>query len=133
ILPDWLGHDILAPGASAILGESVGAHLSLALNFASPLLWLSALTWVLSIAVFRIAVPVRTVSRRLANGLGWTADSVFDAVMFGLIRFSGAVTRALHHGQLEFYLVVVFFAFGFALFGPMLALGGFDWLRPTAE
>lgn len=133
ILPDWLGHDILAPGASAILGESVGAHLSLAINFASPLLWLSALTWVLSIAVFRIAVPVRTVSRRLANGLGWTADSVFDAVMFGLIRFSGAVTRALHHGQLEFYLVVVFFAFGFALFGPMLALGGFDWLRPTAE
>src|SRR5690606_29170061 len=31
------------------------------------------------------------------------------------------------------YLVIVFFAFGFALFGPMLALGGFDWLRPTAE
>jgi multicomponent Na+:H+ antiporter subunit A len=133
ILPDWLGHDILAPGATAILGEAVEPHLSLTINFASPLLWLSALTWVLSIAVFRLATPARTLLRRLSHGLGWTADTVFDAVMFSLIRFSGAVTRALHHGQLEFYLVIVFSGLALALFGPMLALDGFDWLWPTAE
>lgn len=133
ILPDWLGHDILAPGATAILGEAVETHLSLAINPASPLLWLSALTWALSILVFRTATPARVLLRRLSQGLGWTADNVFDAVMFGLIRFSGAVTRALHHGKLEFYLVIIFSSLALALFGPLLALGGLDWMWPKAE
>src|SRR5690606_14337018 len=52
ILPDWLGHDVLAPGAGAILGQAVESHLSLALDVTSPLLWLSALTWALGILVY---------------------------------------------------------------------------------
>lgn len=133
ILPDWLGHDILEPGASAILGAAVESHLSLAINLASPLLWLSALTWVLAILVYRQADRIRTVLRRFAADLGWTADTVFDAGMFGLIRFSGAVTRTLHHGQLEFYLALVFIGFALALFGPLLAFGGLDWMQAKAE
>lgn len=133
LLPDWLGHDVLAPGATAILGHAVEPHLKLALDLASPLIWLSALTWLLGIVVFRQAHAIRTVLRRLSTGLGWTADTVFDAVMFGLIRFAATVTRALHHGKLEFYLVVVFVALALALFWPMLALGGLDWIVPTAE
>ncbi|CAN7184131.1 hydrogen gas-evolving membrane-bound hydrogenase subunit E [Devosia sp. LjRoot3] len=133
LLPDWLGHDVLAPGATAILGHAVEPHLKLALDLASPLIWLSALTWLLGIVVFRQAHAIRTVLRRLSAGLGWSADTVFDAVMFGLIRFAATVTRALHHGKLEFYLVVVFVALAVALFWPMLALGGFDWIVPTAE
>lgn len=123
LLPDWLGHDVLAPGATAILGHAVEPHLKLALDLASPLIWLSALTWLLGIVVFRQAHAIRTVLRRLSAGLGWSADTVFDAVMFGLIRFAATVTRALHHGKLEFYLVVVFVALAVALFWPMLALG----------
>ncbi len=133
ILPDWLGHDVLSPGAGAILGTTVESHLTLALDITSPLLWLSALTWALGVLVYRQADAIRTLLRRLDAALGWTADTVFDAVMFGLIRFSGAVTRLLHHGQLEFYLVVVFAAMAVALFGPMLAWGGLDWIVPTAE
>ena len=133
ILPDWLGHDVLVPGASAILGQAVESHLTLALDVTSPLLWLSALTWGLGILVYRQADTIRTVLRRFDNALGWTADTVFDAVMFGLIRLAGAVTRFLHHGQLEFYLVVVFAAMALALFGPMLAWGGLDWIVPAAE
>jgi multicomponent Na+:H+ antiporter subunit A len=133
ILPDWLNHDVLAPGATAILGEAVETHVTLAVDLASPLIWLSALTWLLGIAVFRQAHAIRAVLRRLSAGLGWTADQVFDAAMFGLIRFSAAVTRLLHHGKLEFYLVLVFATLAVALFGPMLALGGFDWMVPTAE
>ena len=133
ILPDWLGHDVLAPGASAVLGQAVEPHLSLAIDLASPLLWLSALTWLLGVLVFRQAHLLRSLLRRMSAGLGWTADSVFDAVMFGLIRFAAAVTRLLHHGQLEFYLVLVFVGLAVALFWPMLALGGFDWIVPTAE
>ncbi len=133
ILPDWLGHEVLVPGASAILGRAVESHLTLALDVTSLLLWLSVLTWVLGILVYRQADAIRTVLRRFDKALGWTADTVFDAVMFSLIRFSGAVTRLLHHGQLEFYLVIVFGALAVALFGPMLIWGGFDWLVPTAE
>lgn len=133
ILPEWLGHDVLAPGAAAILGREVESHLTLALDVTSPLLWLSALTWLLGVLVYRQADLIRTLLRRFSTGLGWTADTVFDAVMFGLIRFSGAVTRFLHHGQLEFYLVVVFAALAVAIFGPLLAWGGFDWIVPEAE
>jgi multicomponent Na+:H+ antiporter subunit A len=133
ILPDWLGHEVLAPGAGAILARAVESHLTLALDVTSPLLWLSALTWLLGVLVYRQADVIRTVLRRLDHVLGWTADTVFDAVMFGLIRFSGMVTRTLHHGQLEFYLVIVFGALAVALFGPMLAWGGLDWIVPTAE
>lgn len=133
ILPDWLGHDVIAPGAGAILGAEVESHLTLALDVTSPLLWLSALTWALGVLVYRQSDRIRTLLRRYSNALGWTADTVFDAVMFGLIRFSGSVTRLLHHGQLEFYLVMVFAALAVALFGPMLAWGGLDWIMPTAD
>ncbi|SMQ60884.1 multisubunit sodium/proton antiporter, MrpA subunit [Devosia lucknowensis] len=133
VLPDWLGHDVLVPGASAILGMPVESHLTLALDFASPLLWLSALTWAFGIVVYRQVDAIRTLLRRFDAVLGWTADTVFDSVMFGLIRFSGALTRLLHHGQLEFYLVVVFAAMAAAIFGPMMLFGGLDWIVPTSD
>ncbi|WP_248306265.1 putative monovalent cation/H+ antiporter subunit A [Devosia oryzisoli] len=133
LLPDWVGHDVLVPAASAVLGETVKSHLSLAIDLTSPLLWLSALTWALGILFYRQADTMRTLLRRFEQGLGWTADTVFDAVMFGLIRFAGAVTRFFHHGQLEFYLTVVFAGLALAVFGPMFAFGGFDWLVPAAD
>ncbi len=133
VLPDWLGHDIVTPAATAIVGASVASHLSLGLDFASLLLWLSALTWGLAIVIFRQADKLRTLLRRFDNWLGWNADQVFDIAMFGLIRFSGVVTRVLHHGRLELYLVLVFVVLALALFGPMLAFGGFDWIRPDAD
>jgi multicomponent Na+:H+ antiporter subunit A len=133
LLPEWLGQDVLAPASAAILGEAVESHLTLALDFTSLLLWLSVATWVLGILVFRQARAIRTLLRRLDNALGWTADTVFDAVMFGLIRFSGAVTRLLHHGRLELYMVAVFFALAAALFWPLLATNGLDWLVPEGD
>jgi len=133
LLPGWLGHDVLVPAASAVLGRPVDSHLSLGLDPASLLLWLSVLTWALGILVYRQADRLRTLLRRVETALGWTADNVFDLCMFGLIRLAGAVTRFLHHGQLEFYLIAVFAGLAVALFGPMFAFGGFDWLVPVAE
>jgi multicomponent Na+:H+ antiporter subunit A len=132
-MPDWLGATVLEPGATAVLGEAVTSHLTLAINPASPLLWLSIATWMLGYLVYRQAAAMRTVLRRLGVALGWTADTVFDTVMFGLIRFSGAVTRMLHHGRLELYLVTVFAALALALIVPLLALGGYHVLLPDAE
>lgn len=131
--PEWLGHDVIGPAALAVLGRSVETHLTLALDFTSLLLWLSVLTWLFGIAVYRQADGARTVLRRIDNAVRWNADTVFDAAMFGLIRFSGAVTRFLHHGRLELYLVVVFAALALVLFGPLLAWSGFGWMVPAAD
>ena len=133
VMTDWLGHTLLEPGTLAILGEPVISHLTLAINPASPLLWLSLATWALGYLVYRQAAAMRTLLRRFDSALGWTADALFDVAMFGLIRFSGAVTRLLHHGRLELYLVTVFAALALALIVPVLMLGGYDVLLPTAE
>lgn len=133
ILPDWLGHDVLEPAGSSIAGQDISAHLTLAIDPTSILLWLSVLTWVLGFVVYRQADAIRTVLRRFSNGLGWTADTVFDQVMFGLIRFSGAVTRALHNGRLEVYLFTVFAALALALFWPLLGLDGLGWIVPASD
>ena len=133
VMTEWLGHTVLEPGATAILGEAVSSHLTLAINPASPLIWLSLLTWALGVAVYLQAARIRTLLRRLEAGIGFTADQVFDVLMFGVIRFSGAVTRLLHHGRLEIYLVTVFSALALVLILPMALLGGYGLLLPTAE
>jgi multicomponent Na+:H+ antiporter subunit A len=133
LLPDQLGHQVLEPAATAIAGATVESHLRLVIDPASPLLWMSVLTWVLGVFVFRQADAIRTVLRRVDNALGWTADTVFDAVMFGLIRFAATVTRTLHHGRLELYLGLVFAVLAIALFWPLLALGGLDWAMAESD
>lgn len=129
----WFGHTVLEPAATAILNEPVKSHLTWAINLAKPVVWLSVGTWVLAVLAYRNAALIRTLMRRFDTALGWTADTVFDAVMFGLIRLAGAMTRVLHHGRLELYLVTVFALFALALVVPLFALGGINVLWPTAE
>ena len=133
LLVGWFGHTVLEPAATAILNEPVESHLTWAIDFTKPVVWLSVATWVLAGLVYRYATTIRTLLRRFETRLGWTADTVFDAVMFGLIRFSGSVTRVLHHGRLELYLVTVFSLMALALMVPLFALGGINALLPTAE
>ena len=133
LLSDWFGRVVLVPTASAVLGVPVESHLTWVIDFASPVLWLSVATWVLGILVYRQIAAIRTLLRRFEAALGWTADTVFDATMFGLIRFAAAVTRLLHHGRLELYLVTVFLMLALALMVPLFALGGIDVLLPIAE
>ncbi len=131
LLIDWFGHDLMAPAATAVAGLGVESHLSWNINFASPALWASVVTWLLAVLIYRQADSLRTLLRRWPAT--WNADRVFDAVFFGLVRFSGAVTRTLHHGRLELYLVVVFIGLALAVLVPLLAMGGLDGLMPTAD
>ncbi len=126
-------HSVLEPAASAILNETVKSHLTWAIDLMSPVVWISVLTWGLAYWAYRQADMLRVLMRRFASGLGFTADDVFDAVMFGLIRFAGALTRLLHHGRLEIYLGTAFAMLALALMLPLFALGGIDALLPTAE
>ena len=133
LLVDWFGHSILAPTATAVLQSSVESHLTWNIDFSNPALWLSVLTWGIAFLAYRQAAAIRTMARRLESALRWSLDHGFDQAMFSLIRFSGAVTRALHHGRLELYLVTVFVLLGLALLVPLFALGGVNVLLPTAE
>jgi multicomponent Na+:H+ antiporter subunit A len=121
----WFGTRVMVPAASTILGTEIESHLTLALDFTSPLLWLSVLTWVLGVVAFLQITMLRTSLRRIDAAIGWTFDNGFDAVMFALIRFAGALTRTLHHGRLELYLVVVFVGMAIALLAPMVLMDGF--------
>ena len=131
LMIDWFGHDVMAPAASAVAGQGIESHIGWAINFASPALWASVVTWVLAVVVYRQADSLRTLLRRWPAS--WNADNAFDAVMFGLFRFAGAVTRTLHHGRLELYLVVVFIGFALAVLVPLIGMGGIQALMPTAE
>ena len=129
----WFGHAILEPAGTASLAAPGESHLSLALNPASVLFWLSVLTWALGGLVFYQLDTLRAFLRRVEAGFGWTFDKGFDAAMFGLIQAAGAVTRFLHHGRLELYLVVLFAFFALALIVPLVSLGGLDALAPSAS
>lgn len=122
----WLGESILAPAATAISGLKIESHLSMAIDIASPAFWLSVLTWGLAGGIFWGLDWLRGTARRLERL--WSFDRGFDALMFGLIRLAGAVTRFWHHGTLELYLLTVFALLAAALIIPSWVLGGWPAL-----
>jgi multicomponent Na+:H+ antiporter subunit A len=130
VATDWLGHDILVPAGSAVLGRGIESHLTLVPNLGSVVFWLSLATWSLGAVVFYQLSALRTGLRR-ADALGWSFDRGFDAAMFALIRAAGALTRLLHHGRLEIYLVLVFIFLAIALIVPVVSFGGLDALLPA--
>ena len=72
---------------------------------------------------------------RAAGGpAGPRLRQAFDAAYIGLVRFAAAVTRALQHGRLELYLLVVFLALrprgGGAAAGPGGHAGAGPFVRP---
>ncbi|MDB5588264.1 MAG: Na(+)/H(+) antiporter subunit [Devosia sp.] len=128
-----LGHDIVVPTIAAVLGVAAESHLTPAVDFTSLALWLSAATIALGILVHLQMAAIRSILRRIGTALGWTFDHGFDVAMFGLIRLAGAMTRLLHHGRLELYLVLVFAGFALAVLVPVFGMGGLEALLPNAE
>ena len=115
---------VFAAVVGAILGHPAHPHLTFAVDLSALPFWLSILTWAIGIALFVLATRVRVVLRRVQNGVGWSFDKLFDAAMFSLIRFAGAVTRLLQHGRLELHLVTLFALLAIAVGAPMLLMNG---------
>jgi multicomponent Na+:H+ antiporter subunit A len=127
----WLAHMIVSPAVGSVIGEPIEAHLTTGIDVTSIVFWLSVVTWLVGGLVYWRLDRARTWLRRGQEVVGWTFDRGFDTAMFGLIRGSGRVTRWLHHGRLELYLVVVFAALALALVVPIWSLGGMpDALPP---
>ncbi|MHB1103455.1 MAG: putative monovalent cation/H+ antiporter subunit A [Devosia sp.] len=132
-MTSWIGAMLVAPAASVIAGAGIEGHLAPGLDPLAPLFWLSVLTWLLGGLVYWKLDIIRTVLRRGQIAVGWSFDKGFDALMFGLIRLAGAVTRTWHHGQLELYLVVLFLMFALAIVVPLWSLGGLPALPEAVE
>lgn len=125
-----LGEFFLAPTGTAIFGDNIGGHIALLPDFTHAPIYLSVLTWILGSVIFFKLDMIRSTLKRLEDRINWNFDKGFDAAMFGLIRMSDAITRFLHHGRLEFYLIVVFVALAAALFVPILATGSVPAIGP---
>ena len=121
--PGITGDQLVVPAVSAILGGAE-AHPHFAIDPMSLAFWLSVATWVLAYIAFRYADAGRTLLRAGAARLSWSFDRGFDQAYFGLVRFAGWLTRVLHHGSLERYLIVVFIALGCAAAGPLWLMNG---------
>ncbi len=122
LFASWSGQALLGPAVAAVAGAPVALHLSAAIHIESPAFWLSVITWLLSALAFITMERARGALRRGEAAIGWNFDRGFDAVMFGLIRMSAAVTRVLHHGRLEIYLVLVFVLFAAAVTIPVVTM-----------
>lgn len=116
----WINLNVLSPTGGSIYGQAVDAQVHLAFDVLSPAVWASVATWVLGGVIYWKADAVRSALRRAGAAIGWTFDKGFDAVMFGLVRLADAITRTLHHGRLEWYLLVLFATLTAALYLPML-------------
>lgn len=123
LFTDWINRYVLNPIGGAITNQEVDAHIYLAFDLTNPAVWASLATWALGGAIIWRADVVRGALRRAGHTIGWTFDIGFDAAMFGLIRFADAITRALHHGRLEWYLLLMFSVLAVALYAPMLITG----------
>jgi multicomponent Na+:H+ antiporter subunit A len=127
----WLGDMIVGPAATAIAGSTVDLHMGLSFDITSIVFWLSVVTWLVGGLIFWRIDRLRVVLRRAEAAIGWNFDKTFDAMMFSLIGFAASVTRVLHHGRLELYLVVVFAMLALALGAPLLYGGALPGYWPN--
>ncbi|MEQ1901331.1 MAG: hydrogen gas-evolving membrane-bound hydrogenase subunit E [Devosia sp.] len=120
-----VGQLLLAPMASSILGEPVESHLALSVDIAGLPFWLSIGTWALAAVIYLRLDAIRALLLAAQRRLNWSLDKGFDGAYFGLVRLAGAVTRALHHGQLELYIGLFFVALALTLILPFALTN--DW------
>lgn len=120
----WIADQFVTPAATATAGRAIVSHPVFSLDPLNPVLWLAIATWGLAGVLYWQLDRLRALAWRMQKAPGLTFDRIFDALMFGLLRFAAAVTRVLHHGRLELYLVAVFVLFLVALVAPMWFVGG---------
>ncbi len=120
----WIADQFVSPAATATAGTAITSHPIFSLDPLNPVLWLAVATWGLAGVLYWQLDRLRGLARRLQTAPGLTFDRAFDVLMFGLLRFAAGVTRVLHHGRLELYLVAVFGLFLVALVGPLWFVGG---------
>ncbi|RDE10672.1 putative monovalent cation/H+ antiporter subunit A [Pelagibacterium lacus] len=130
---DWINTAVLNPTGGSIYNRAVNAQIHLAFDLGNPAVWASVATWILGGLLFWKADAVRNRLRRAGEAIGWTFDAGFDALMFGLIRFADRITRLLHHGRLEWYLLLMFVCLAGIIYVPLLVVDSLPALPAWPE
>ncbi|WP_299870645.1 putative monovalent cation/H+ antiporter subunit A [uncultured Hoeflea sp.] len=118
VLSPYTHQLISSPMASAVAGDSQTVTISL-IPHLGPALTLSLITIVFGVIVYRMLDRARDAMARLLAAIGWGPDRGFDQVISGAVRLSGAVTRVVQPGRMDFYMTVTFIMIAIALFAPM--------------
>ena len=121
-----LAHGLLGPAASAAAGQAIEPATSLWHGF-TPMLALSVATLVLGVLVLRHWHPLRSFLAGLAGIDRFGPDVAYDHIVAGLQRLSARQARLIQHGSLRGYLHATLAITTAAMFGTMIAKGGFDW------
>ncbi|WP_375588932.1 putative monovalent cation/H+ antiporter subunit A [Hoeflea alexandrii] len=115
---------ISSPMASAISGEAETVTISV-IPHMGPALILSLVTIAFGIVAYRMLDRLRAGMASLLQTIGWGPDRGFDQFVSGIVRLSGAVTRIVQPGRLDFYMTATFVMIAIALFAPMAWYG--EW------
>jgi multicomponent Na+:H+ antiporter subunit A len=124
VLSAWLSSNLVGPAVTAIDGHAASPHLGFTVDFASPAVWLSLLTWALSGLIFWRLDQIRTVLRRFNSDARWSFDRGYDAAMDGLVVLAAKFIQTWQHGRLRLYVAVLFLAAIAALLIPLIGLDG---------
>lgn len=122
LVPSLIGHTMVQPAVTAILGRPETVKLALWHGINVPLM-LSILTFVLGIGLFAIHQRFRQALIRIGNSVPINADKVWDQLLDGLKCVAGWQTRILQNGILHHYLFVLFATFALVI-GASLYLTG---------
>jgi multicomponent Na+:H+ antiporter subunit A len=112
---------LVAPAASAALGQAARPDLHLVPPYVSTPLVLSLVTVAIGIVLFLSAARIRAALVRLLQAIGWGPDRGFDQAVAGLVGLAGAVTAILQHGHLRGYVKLTVLVTAVALLVPLVA------------
>ncbi|MEO4044608.1 putative monovalent cation/H+ antiporter subunit A [Hoeflea sp. CAU 1731] len=118
-----LTHYLLSsPMASAVAGEPLSVHISLAPHIGMPLL-LSTLTIVFGVIVYLSLDRARAIMSRILDAIGWGPDRGFDQFINAIVRVSFAVTSWHQSGRMENYMKATFILVAATILLPMVLNG----------
>ncbi len=124
-----VGHQLLSPMTSAILGAPFDEELHLLPKYLSPALYLSLVTIALGVIIFMYMDKLRVIVADVLRTIGWGPDKGFDQVLEIIIRFATALTQAVQTGSMVTYMRATFTVIALVLIVPMILTGNWPNLE----
>ena len=106
VFPTMLAQSILAPAASAVLGQETTLKLTL-WHGVNPALMLSIISVLLGLVIMRAWLPIRIHTTLIEHVLGWWPSRAYALGLDGLNRFARWQTSVIQHGYLRYYLATI--------------------------
>lgn len=124
-----VGHQILSPMTSAILGTPFDEELHLFPTYLSPALYLSMTTVALGIIIFMYLDKLRFIIAEILRTIGWGPDKGFDQVIEGIVRFASSLSNTIQTGSMVRYMRATFVVIALVLYVPMILTGNWPKLE----